>query len=112
MRAWPLSHPVFSIAWVMRPAATPSTIAAMKNDSAKGNPNKPVDRTSSSGLVNGEDTMNATIGAHGTLLAIAPSTTAVVPQEQNGVRVARTTAPATAYTIRLRSQSAIRSAPM
>ena len=48
--------------------------------------------------------MNATTGAHGTEEAMAPSTTAVVPQEQNGVSAPSATAPSTAAQVRRRSQ--------
>lgn len=56
--------------------------------------------------------MNATTGAQGTEDASAPSTTAVVPQEQKGVITASTTAPTTASPVRARSQDASRSVPM
>jgi len=68
----------------------------MKKTSAKGQPNRPADSSSSPGLVSTEATMNATIGAHGARLATIPSTTAVVPQEQSGVRTASSTAPTVA----------------
>jgi hypothetical protein len=67
---------------VTAPASSPSAIAAMKNVVANGIPNNPADRAYSSGLVSGEETRNATMGAHGTCEASAPRTTAVVPHEQ------------------------------
>jgi hypothetical protein len=48
--------------------------------------------------------MNATIGAQGVLAASVPRTTAVVPQEQNGVRVASRTAPVIALHRRRRPE--------
>ena len=63
-------------------------MAPTKYSNAKGQPNKPADRSSSLGLVSGEATMNAMTGAQGASAAIMPRTTAVVPQEQNGVNVA------------------------
>ena len=59
---------------------------------ANGQPNNPALSSSSSGLVSGEATMKATIGAHGVRVASMPSTIAVVPHEQNGVSVASKTA--------------------
>jgi hypothetical protein len=59
---------------------------------AKAGPNNPTDTTNSSGLVRGDEAMNATMGAQGTEEASAPRTTAVVPHEQKGVRAPRATA--------------------
>jgi hypothetical protein len=55
--------------------------------------------------------MKATIGAHGTAVASIEITTAVVPQEQNGVATAAATEPATATSVRRRSRDATRSVP-
>jgi len=55
--------------------------------------------------------MKATIGGHGDVVASRPSTTAIVPHEQNGVSVASATAPTTATLVRRRSQAPIRSVP-
>lgn len=55
--------------------------------------------------------MNATSGAHGTRDAMAPSTMAVVPHEQNGVKAANATAPITATAVLARSAAANRSPP-
>jgi len=65
-------------------------------------PKSPTDITYCSGLVSGEDTRKETMGAHGTDEAIAPSTTAVVPHEQNGVSAPSATAASTATHRRLR----------
>ena len=67
------------------PAVRPRTIDEAKKKAANGQPNSPAETTSSLGEVSGEATMNATIGAHGAVVAI-DSTTAVVPHEQNGSR--------------------------
>lgn len=87
------------------------TIAARKYVVANRGPKSPADITYSPGLVSGEETMNATTGAHGTADAIAPSTTAVVPHEQNGVSDATATAASTATPVRRRSHAARCSVP-
>ena len=56
-------------------------------------------------------TMKATRGAHGAREAIPPRSMAVVPQEQNGVRVASSTAPTMPSQTRRRSAASSRSAP-
>ena len=111
IRAWPASQPVRSIMLVTAPAANPSTMVPPKNSSANGQPNSPALRNSSSGLVSGEATMKATIGAHGARVAIIPSTIAVVPHEQNGVSAASSTAPVIATQRRRESQAPSRSVP-
>jgi hypothetical protein len=55
---------------------------------ANGHPNRPAVYTMPSGELRGDATMNATTGAHGMVLAIMPSTTAVVPHEHSGVPTA------------------------
>ena len=72
----------------------------MKKTSANDQPNNPAEKNSSDGLVSGEATMKATIGAHGEEAASMPTSTAVVPQEQNGVSVAKATAPVVATRLR------------
>ncbi len=67
----------------------------MKPARAKGQPNKPAVYTIPSGEESGEETMNATMGAHGIIEAIIPITMAVVPQEQRGVPTATAVASAT-----------------
>jgi hypothetical protein len=78
---------------------------------AKGHPNRPADTNVSPGDVSGEATMNATIGAHGAVVAIIDSTTAVVPQEQKGVSTAAPTAAAEAVVVRRFSQRLITEGP-
>jgi hypothetical protein len=73
--------------------------------------NSPALSSSSSGLVSGEATMNATIGAHGVRVASMPSTIAVVPHEQNGVSVASSTAAPIATQRRRDIQAPRRSVP-
>jgi hypothetical protein len=79
--------------------------------SANGQPNSAALSTSSSGLVSGEATMKATIGAQGVRVASMPSTIAVVPHEQNGVSVASSTAALIASHRRCDSQPLSRSVP-
>lgn len=87
-------------------------MAATKKVVAKSKPNRPMEYTYSSGLVIGEETMKVTTGAQGTSEARAPRTTAVVPQEQNGVRVARMIAPMIAIRVLRRRKDESLSAPM
>jgi hypothetical protein len=82
MRACPTRKPLRSITEVNPPAASPMTIAATKNVVANDAPNSPTNKTYSPGLVNGDGTMKATTGAHGTADANAPRTTAVVPHRR------------------------------
>ena len=111
MRAWPASQPVRSSRSVTAPAATPSAMVPVKKISANGQPNSPALSSSSSGLVSGEATMKATIGAQGVRVASMPSTIAVVPHEQKGVRVASMTAAPMASQRRCDSQRLSRSVP-
>jgi hypothetical protein len=83
----------------------------MKKIIANGHPNRPAENTSSEGLVRGDATMNATSGAHGVAVANIPNRTAVVPHEQNGVRVASSTAPTVATTARRLRSFETRSVP-
>ena len=82
-----------------------------KKSVANGHPKRPAENTSSDGLVSGDATMNATSGAHGVAVASIPNRTAVVPHEQNGVRVASRTAPPVAITVRRLSNLETRSVP-
>lgn len=109
--AWPRSHPDRSITAVNPPAASPRAIVPAKKVRAKGHPMSPADSSNSAGLVSGEDTMKATSGAHGVEAAMPAMITAVVPHEQNGVRLARATAPTTPTHIRRRNHPSRRSVP-
>jgi hypothetical protein len=111
MRAWQHSQPARSSRLAATPAAKPSAIAPVKKISANGQPNSPALSSNSSGLVSGEATMKATIGAHGVRVASMPSTIAVVPHEQNGVSVASRTAALMASQRRRDSQPLSRPVP-
>src|SRR5512141_80921 len=62
---------------------------------ANGQPNNPALYTIPSGDESGDDTIKATIGAQGIVLAIMPNTTAVVPHEHKGVPTAAAVAATT-----------------
>ena len=84
----------------------------MKKVRANDQPNNPAENINSDGLVRGEATTKATSGAHGAVVAIIPSRTAVVPQEQKGVSVATSTAPPMAIVCFFLRKPATRSVPI
>ena len=94
-RACPPRRPRRSSTAAAAPPPRPRAIEAANMAIANGHPNSPAVYTIPSGELRGDATMKATIGAQGMVLAIIPSTTAVVPHEQKGVptaaAVARTT---------------------
>jgi len=94
-RAWLSSQPRRSNDAAIQPPESPKTMEKKKDASANGQPKRPALYTMPSGELSGDDTMKATIGAQGIVLAIMPSTTAVVPQEQSGVATAAAVAPTT-----------------
>jgi hypothetical protein len=67
----------------------------MKWKPAKVQPNSPAVYSNWPGLVSGDATMNATIGAQGMDVASMPSTRAIVPHEHSGVATPSPMAPTT-----------------